>query len=334
MRGGALVNCTVAENRAWSGDQIGHGAGVFVERGGLTNCLIYSNYCVGDAPPAPDNQWFNAGPGIFDHCCTLPDPGGVGNILQDPQFLDLTNGNFHLASTSPCIGAGVVQPWMANALDLDGNPRTTNGVVDIGAYQSPLAEPPPPPAANFSANPTSGNAPLAVQFTDQSSGSITGWAWDFGDGSANSSAQNPLHTYTNAGDYTATLTVTGSGGSSGKSLAIHVAARVLLQIGATAVGTVANGSLASIVVSDGGSGYVEAPNVTFVGGGGSGAMAIAIVSGGSVSEIDIVAAGSGYTSAPVVVIDPPPPVATPATLSISLIPRLVINGQAGAGHAA
>src|SRR5260221_376341 len=223
MRGGALVNCTVAENRAWSGDQIGHGAGVFVERGGLTNCLIYSNYFVGDAPPAPDNQWFNAGPGIFDHCCTLPDPGGVGNILQDPQFLDLTNGNFHLASTSPCIGAGVVQPWMANALDLDGNPRTTNGVVDIGAYQSPLAEPPPPPAANFSANPTSGNAPLVVQFTDQSSGSTTSWNWNFGDSSANSSAQNPSHTYTNAGDYTVMLTVTGSGGSNEKSLAIHAA---------------------------------------------------------------------------------------------------------------
>src|SRR5260221_7827302 len=57
MRGGALVNCTVAENRAWSGldagppfpVQIGHGAGVFVESGGLTNFLIYSNYFVGDA---------------------------------------------------------------------------------------------------------------------------------------------------------------------------------------------------------------------------------------------------------------------------------------------
>lgn len=35
--------------------------------------------------------------------------------------------------------------------------------------------------ADFSANPTSGNAPLTVQFTDTSVGSPTGWAWFFGD---------------------------------------------------------------------------------------------------------------------------------------------------------
>src|SRR6185312_12325585 len=82
--------------------------------------------------------------------------------------------------------------------------------------------PPPPPVADFTANPTSGNAPLSVQFTDRSTGTISSWDWNFGDGSAHSSAQNPSHTYNNAGDYTATLTVTGPGGSNSKSLNIHV----------------------------------------------------------------------------------------------------------------
>src|SRR5207253_10444817 len=71
----------------------------------------------------------------------------------------------------------------------------------------------PPPTANFTANPTSGNAPCAVQFTDQSSGSITSRDWNFGDGSSHSSAQSPSHTYNTAGSYTVTLTVSGSGGS-------------------------------------------------------------------------------------------------------------------------
>jgi len=81
--------------------------------------------------------------------------------------------------------------------------------VDLGAYQSPFAKPPPPPVANFSANPASGSTPLTVQFIDESAGSITSWDWSFGDGSADSAARNPAHTYTNAGNYTVTLTVTG-----------------------------------------------------------------------------------------------------------------------------
>src|SRR5207247_10556704 len=80
----------------------------------------------------------------------------------------------------------------------------------------------PPPTADFTANPTSGNAPCAVQFTDKSSGSITSWDWNFGDGSSHSSAQSPSHTYNTAGSYTVTLTVSGSGGSNSKGLTIQV----------------------------------------------------------------------------------------------------------------
>jgi PKD repeat protein len=66
--------------------------------------------------------------------------------------------------------------------------------------------------ADFYGTPTSGTEPLTVDFTDQSTGSIDTWSWTFGDGGT-SSAQNPSHTYTSAGTYTVTLTVTGPGGS-------------------------------------------------------------------------------------------------------------------------
>jgi PKD repeat protein len=51
-----------------------------------------------------------------------------------------------------------------------------------------------------------------VNFTDQSSGEITGWEWDFGDG-AISSQQNPSHRYNLPGEYAVTLTVYGPGGT-------------------------------------------------------------------------------------------------------------------------
>nr|WP_230670159.1 PKD domain-containing protein [Methanosarcina barkeri] len=67
------------------------------------------------------------------------------------------------------------------------------------------------PVANFSANPTSGKAPLKVKFTDTSTGTPAKWIWDFGDGSK-SFHQNPVHKYSKAGTYTVNLTVKNAKG--------------------------------------------------------------------------------------------------------------------------
>jgi PKD repeat protein len=68
--------------------------------------------------------------------------------------------------------------------------------------------------AGFFATPTSGAAPLDVQFADQSVGAIDTWQWDFGDGSTSAGTdRNPSHTYASSGLYTVTLTVSGSSGS-------------------------------------------------------------------------------------------------------------------------
>ncbi len=64
------------------------------------------------------------------------------------------------------------------------------------------------PEISFTANPLTGCAPLAVQFTDNTVSGlpVQGWLWDFGDGST-SSAQHPWHTYQGEGNYHVTLTV-------------------------------------------------------------------------------------------------------------------------------
>jgi parallel beta-helix repeat protein len=68
------------------------------------------------------------------------------------------------------------------------------------------------PTPEFTGEPTSGDFPLSVTFTDKSIGSPTSWHWDFGDGGI-SSEQNPQHTYLTAGVYTVTLTESNSAGS-------------------------------------------------------------------------------------------------------------------------
>jgi PKD repeat protein len=80
------------------------------------------------------------------------------------------------------------------------------------------------PSANFTANQTSGNTPLAVQFTNTSTGdNITIVGWDFGDGSDNSTEANPVHQYT-TGTYNVTLTVSNLAGTSTMQIVnmIHV----------------------------------------------------------------------------------------------------------------
>jgi len=71
---------------------------------------------------------------------------------------------------------------------------------------------PSAPVAAFTADVTTGTAPLSVQFTDGSTNSPASWAWTFGDG-ASSTAQNPRHSYSNPGTYTVTLKATNAAGT-------------------------------------------------------------------------------------------------------------------------
>jgi PKD repeat protein len=59
--------------------------------------------------------------------------------------------------------------------------------------------------STFQASPLEGGVPLTVDFTDTSSGAVSNWHWDFGDG-VTSTLQHPTHTYTLPSSYTVKLT--------------------------------------------------------------------------------------------------------------------------------
>lgn len=75
--------------------------------------------------------------------------------------------------------------------------------------------------SRLNAVPTSGSAPLTVQFQDDSEGAVS-WLWTFGDG-VESVEENPRHTYDSPGTYRATLQITSADDATDtESLAITV----------------------------------------------------------------------------------------------------------------
>ncbi len=128
----------------------------------------------------------------------------TGNTITD-WFWDFGNGQTSLLQNPlyvyPAAGTYTVKHWIRTDKNCNSDTMTKTVVIN------------PLPTANF----TSSN-PLCetktVTFTDGSAanaGTLTGWAWAFGDGST-AAIQNPVHTYTTAGTYNVTLQVTSSKG--------------------------------------------------------------------------------------------------------------------------
>ena len=90
------------------------------------------------------------------------------------------------------------------AMNSDG--EMSAGTFGRGQFTSPGFTSTAPLNAAFSPSKTSGVFPLDVNFVDRSTGNVSSWSWDFGDGST-SSDQNPSHTYNDSGRYTVSLTV-------------------------------------------------------------------------------------------------------------------------------
>lgn len=79
-----------------------------------------------------------------------------------------------------------------------------------------------PLVASFTTSQTTGLVPLSIQFTDTSTNQPIGWLWNFGDGTQNSTLQNPPHLFTTSGVYTVRLDATNNLGSCWKTTEITV----------------------------------------------------------------------------------------------------------------
>ena len=120
---------------------------------------------------------------------------GTSSILQNPKHTYSAAGNYTITlSASNKAGSGTK--------------TRLNYIKVTPSVQKPIV--------NFWGSRTSGYSPLNVTFTDNSTNMPTSWKWSFGDG-AYSTAKNPKHTYSVAGNYTVTLAATNKAGTGTKT---------------------------------------------------------------------------------------------------------------------
>ncbi len=141
---------------------------------------------------------------------------GPGNISADPRLIDEDSKNYTPSFSSPCINAGTNQTWMTNAVDLAGEERISQSIVDCGAYESLGSG----GSVVISASQTSVVPLLPVSFSGSASspwGAITNYHWSFGDGNTTNgpTLTNVVHAYTVDGANIAILTATDDQGNTG-----------------------------------------------------------------------------------------------------------------------
>lgn len=137
-----------------------------------------------------------------------------------PAGLGIDTGTGKISGTLGYSAAGTY-PVTVNVTDgvLSDSEALTWTVTDVNR---------PPVATVDTVTPSSGTIPLAVSFVGSGSdtdGTVTGYSWNFGDGTpADTSGPAVSHTYTASGTYQVTLTVTDDDGSFGASAPVAVVA--------------------------------------------------------------------------------------------------------------
>jgi hypothetical protein len=71
---------------------------------------------------------------------TITSPGSATNQVAEPLFVDAAGDDFQEGPGSPTIDAGITEAANGST-DLEGNPRTTAGLTDIGAFQASAPTP-------------------------------------------------------------------------------------------------------------------------------------------------------------------------------------------------
>ena len=123
-----MLNCTFNENSA-----NGNGGAIFNEDSSsrIVNSILWENTALGSGNELFDDATSHS---EVEFSCIKGGSAGIGNIAQDPLFIDSASGVVFIHPRSPCVDAGTVDPFVDT--DIRAVNRPIGNGVDMGAYES------------------------------------------------------------------------------------------------------------------------------------------------------------------------------------------------------
>lgn len=140
---------------------------------------------------------------------------GESVVFSNNSSSNATHHQWNFGDGSPLVNSGA--STVEHVYNTAGN-YTAMLVVGVGglggcadtAYVPVIVE--PGPEANIVLDQSEACDTLTVNFTDASTGTISSWEWDFGNGQTSTAQNPPQQTYTSPGAYNVTLTVEAPNG--------------------------------------------------------------------------------------------------------------------------
>ena len=210
---------TLNESTFFGGSEVDSISGVASDAGG--NVFIVGTSDSPDLPVARAYQSKLGGKSDLMLAKFSPDISQIqyctylgGSDIDEGRAVAVTSeGDAYMTGYTTSINFPKVWPYQQNF-----------GDGDRDAFVAVISEHDMIPVTDFIGEPTEGDAPLTVQFSDKSLGIPTSWAWEFGDGT-NSTERNPVHIYEKPGVYTVSLTASNIVSSQKKTKENYITAR-------------------------------------------------------------------------------------------------------------
>ncbi len=145
-KGGLIENCTIVANtnlQESTDSEFWHAAGLVVNGGSVTNCIVADNWSVGAG--AVSNIYCSSDAAGIGYTLVNDRQGDASfvtaenhNVAVAPNakvFRKPADGDYTPATGSPALNAGLLIDWMSDAVDLAGRPRVISRIPDVGCYE-------------------------------------------------------------------------------------------------------------------------------------------------------------------------------------------------------